>query len=234
MQGKENWKANKISAMELKSTINIILKDLEEARSIIDDLKNYPGVPAIQIELAKAKCRSAEDVIKLLTEYDIFSGQEPEPTTETKPITEPKPEPTTEPEPKPTIEPEPITETKPEPAKKQVHKKEIIADKFAPASSLNEQLGNANKNGTRGDIMKSRPVKELSEAIGINDRFYFIRELFSGDQKSYNETIEKLNIVNSIDEASELLATVTSQPDYAESFQQLLELVDRKLLSKDK
>ncbi|MCD4770040.1 MAG: procyclic acidic repetitive family protein [Bacteroidales bacterium] len=206
--------------MELKSTINIILKDLEEARLIIDDLKNYPGVPAIQIELAKAKCRSAEDVIKLLTEYDIITGREPEPAT--------KPEPTTE------SEPEPIIEPKPEPAKKPVHKKEIIADKFAPASSLNEQLGSADKKGGKGDIMKSRPVKELSEAIGINDRFYFIRELFSGDQKSYNETIEKLNIVNSIDEASELLATVTSQPDYAESFQQLLELVERKLLSKDK
>ncbi|MEZ5012335.1 MAG: hypothetical protein R2744_12485 [Bacteroidales bacterium] len=27
--------------MEIKSTINIILKDLEEARTLIDDLKNY-------------------------------------------------------------------------------------------------------------------------------------------------------------------------------------------------
>ena len=216
--------------MELKSTINIILNDLEEARLIIDDLKNYPGVPAIQVELAKAKCRSAEDVIKLLTEPDIFSGKQTEsqPTTisetsqKMKPVVEEVPE--KEPEPEPEAEP----------VEKPVREEKIIADRFAPASSLNEQLGSANKNGGRGDIIKSRPVKELSEAIGINDRFYYIRELFSGDRESYNETIEKLNMVVSIDEASELLATVTSQPDYAEPFQQLLELVDRKLLSKDK
>jgi len=220
--------------MELKSTINIILNDLEEARLIIDDLKKYPGVPAIQVELAKAKCRSAEDVIKLLTEPDIFSGKQTEsqPTTisetsqETKPVVEEVPEK----EPEPEAEPVP----KAEPVEKPVREEKIIADRFAPASSLNEQLGSASKNGGKGDIIKSRPVKELSEAIGINDRFYYIRELFSGDRERYNETIEKLNMVVSIDEASELLATVTSQPDYAEPFQQLLELVDRKLLSKDK
>lgn len=222
--------------MELKSTINIILKDLEEARSIIDDLKNYPGVPAIQVELAKAKCRSAEDVIKLITESETFSGQETiakaEKVQEPEPEIKPEPEPETEPEPEPETKPEP--EHKPEPVEKHVHKEKIIADKFPPPSSLNEQIGSAKENEGRGSIMKSRPVKDLSEAIGINDRFYFMRELFSNDRKIYNETIEKLNIVNSIDEASELLATVTSQPDYSEPFQQLLELVERKLLSKDK
>lgn len=228
MQGKENWKANKIPAMELKSTINIILKDLEEARSIIDDLKNYPGVPAIQVELAKAKCRSAEDVIKLITEPDTFSGQET--IAKAEKVQEPEPE--TKPEPEPETEPE--TKPEPEPVQKQVREKKIIADKFTPPSSLNEQIGSAKENEGRSSIMKSRPVKELSGAIGINDRFYFMRELFSNDREIYNETIEKLNIVNSIDEASELLATVTSQPDYSEPFQQLLELVERKLLSKDK
>ena len=56
--------------MDLKSTIAIILKDLEDARNILDDIKKYPDVPAIQVELAKAKCRSAGEVIKVLAEED--------------------------------------------------------------------------------------------------------------------------------------------------------------------
>ena len=63
--------------MDLKATIAIILKDLEEARNILDDLKNYPDVPAIQIELAKAKCRSAGEVIKVLGETTVEHDTQP-------------------------------------------------------------------------------------------------------------------------------------------------------------
>ena len=51
--------------MDLNSTIDIIIKDLNEAREIIDDLKKYPGVPELQVELAKSKCKSASEVIAL-------------------------------------------------------------------------------------------------------------------------------------------------------------------------
>jgi copper chaperone CopZ len=52
--------------MDFNATIDLIIKDLNEASEIIDDLKKYPGVPALQVELAKSKCRSAGDVIALL------------------------------------------------------------------------------------------------------------------------------------------------------------------------
>jgi hypothetical protein len=45
--------------MDFNTTIDLIIKDLNEASEIIDDLKKYPGVPALQVELAKSKCRSA-------------------------------------------------------------------------------------------------------------------------------------------------------------------------------
>ena len=51
--------------MDLNSTIDIIIKDLNEVREIIDDLKRYPGVPELQIEMAKSKCRSVSEVIAL-------------------------------------------------------------------------------------------------------------------------------------------------------------------------
>ena len=55
--------------MDFNTTIDIIIKDLKEAREIIDDLKNYPGVPRIQVELAKSKCKSAEEIIEFLKTY---------------------------------------------------------------------------------------------------------------------------------------------------------------------
>ena len=51
--------------MDLNSTIDIIIKDLNDVREIIDDLKKYPGVPELQIELAKSKCKSSSEVIAL-------------------------------------------------------------------------------------------------------------------------------------------------------------------------
>jgi len=52
--------------MDFNATIDLIIKDLQEAREIIDDLKKYQGVPVLQVELAKAKCKSAAEVIALL------------------------------------------------------------------------------------------------------------------------------------------------------------------------
>ena len=56
--------------MDFNATIDLIIKDLNEASEIIDDLKKYPGVPCLQVELAKSKCRSAGEVIALLKTYE--------------------------------------------------------------------------------------------------------------------------------------------------------------------
>ena len=45
--------------MDFNATIDLIIKDLNDASAIIDDLKKYQGVPALQVELAKSKCKSA-------------------------------------------------------------------------------------------------------------------------------------------------------------------------------
>ena len=57
--------------MDFNATIDIIIKDLNEAREIIDDLKKYPGVPELQVELAKSKCKSASEVIALLKNIPV-------------------------------------------------------------------------------------------------------------------------------------------------------------------
>jgi len=41
--------------------------------------------------------------------------------------------------------------------------------------------------------LKHEPIKDLRKAIGINDRFVFINELFRGDEATYERSIKTLN-----------------------------------------
>lgn len=51
------------------------------------------------------------------------------------------------------------------------------------------------------EILKETPVKDLRKAIGINDRFLFINELFRGDESVYERSIKTINSFNIYAEA---------------------------------
>jgi len=213
--------------MELKSTIDIILKDLDEARSLIDDLKNYPGVPRLQIELAKSKCRSAGDVIKLLGEIELH---EPDPGI--IPDAPVKEEPFTETISESLASDDSTKEKEPEHRDKGSDKK-IVADKFSHLSDrINEKIAGSRKDHGITEVSRSRPVADLKEAIGINDRFYFVREVFGGNQELYSKTLEELNSTSSIDMAREIILSATSEDSDSEAIDQLMEIVKRKFSSR--
>ncbi|HMO61307.1 MAG TPA: hypothetical protein PKA46_04470 [Ferruginibacter sp.] len=43
------------------------------------------------------------------------------------------------------------------------------------------------------DKLKDVPVKDLKKAIGVNDRFLYIKELFRGDEAMYERSIKTIN-----------------------------------------
>jgi len=43
------------------------------------------------------------------------------------------------------------------------------------------------------DMLTDTPVKDLKKAIGVNDRFLFINELFRGDEAMYERSIKTIN-----------------------------------------
>jgi hypothetical protein len=57
--------------------------------------------------------------------------------------------------------------------------------------SLNDQLGSGNTE--LGETLKETPIKDLRKAIGINDRFVFVNELFRGDEAMYERSIKTIN-----------------------------------------
>jgi hypothetical protein len=53
----------------------------------------------------------------------------------------------------------------------------------------------------RGDLFGDVPVKDLRDAIGINDKFQFIQELFRGDTDTYERSVKTINELHSLQEA---------------------------------
>ena len=85
-----------------------------------------------------------------------------------------------------------ITESKPiqiqQPEPTPVVKKNLVQGEF---TELNDSLNAPKKEVS--DSLKDSPIKDLRKAIGINDRFLFINELFQGDENMYERSIKTIN-----------------------------------------
>lgn len=64
--------------------------------------------------------------------------------------------------------------------------------------------------------LSSTPINDLNKAMGINDRFLTVNELFGGDNNAFNECVQKINGLGSYEEAkSYLLSEVTQKYDWS-------------------
>ena len=159
---------------------------------------------------------------------------------ETKPkAEEPKVEPVAKQEPKaePTIAPEPKVEAKPEPAPvpTPAPAPAPVAQPTAEPVRLGDVLGG--KTTTLADKMAddSAPtaafnrITDLRKAIGLNDKFLMIRDLFDGDAARYEDTITTLNEFDDLDECMiYIVENFVWNPD-SEGAKLLVSLIERKL-----
>jgi hypothetical protein len=106
--------------------------------------------------------------------------------------------------------------------------KSILADRFSSAGTLGEKISSERQDEVVSSVIHSKPISDIAAAIGINDKFYFIRELFSGDTIAYNDTVRRLNSAASLGEAMKILDESTvmgSDPAAQSSF---VDVVRRK------
>jgi hypothetical protein len=68
------------------------------------------------------------------------------------------------------------------------------------STSINDKL-KSGSSSELGSTLKGSPVKELRKAIGVNDRFVFINELFRGDEAMYERSIKTINNFRILPEA---------------------------------
>ena len=87
---------------------------------------------------------------------------------------------------------------------------------------------------TVGERLQHSSVRDLQSAIGINDKFLFVNELFGGSMEKYNRSIENLNDLKTLNGALIYLNELRIELQWNssnEAYKKLLELVHRKFES---
>jgi len=78
-------------------------------------------------------------------------------------------------------------------------KKEVHEQGTGGTTSVNEKLKQSRID--LGDALTEVPIRDLRKAIGVNDRYLFINELFRGDEVSYERSIKTINGFSILPEA---------------------------------
>jgi hypothetical protein len=78
--------------------------------------------------------------------------------------------------------------------------------------------------------LQSKPISNINSAIGINDKFKLMRDLFNEDTESYTKTINKLDTCNNFNEAFTYISTNFNWDMEDDSVQFILDLVRRKFI----
>lgn len=79
-------------------------------------------------------------------------------------------------------------------SKKEIH--EVIG---AQQPSLNDRLKQEKKE--LAHVLTGSPIKDLRKAIGVNDKFLFLNELFRGDEAMYERSLKTINNFHILPEA---------------------------------
>lgn len=154
---------------------------------------------------------------------------EPQAKVEPKPLPQPAstPAPQPTPKPKPQPAPKPMSQPTPKPMPQP-------APQSAP-TRLGDVLGGgvttlADK--MADDTQPTQPMNRISDlrrAIGLNDKFLMIRDLFDGDVARYEDTIDTLNEFDDLDECMiYIIENFAWNPD-SEGAKLLVSLIERKL-----
>ena len=104
-------------------------------------------------------------------------------------------------------------------------------DLFSTAEPTIGDVYSEQETETVAEKFHKESVNELREAIGINEKFLFINELFNGDMSKYNKAIDELDEMATYKGTETYLLELKVQHQWAEdnpAFIKLKELLKRK------
>ncbi len=85
------------------------------------------------------------------------------------------------------------------------NKQKSLGETFkSEQKSVYEQINQKNK-ATIADRIQQNPVRDLHTAIGLNDKFAFINDLFGGSMAEYSRAVDRLNGASGYNEAMVLI-----------------------------
>lgn len=93
---------------------------------------------------------------------------------------------------------------------------QTLADTIAPPHDIASEL------------RRNEPVTDLRQAIGLNDKFLLIRDLFGGDAQAYERAIETLNDFDDLDDCMIFIAEHYAWNPNSDGAKLMMELLERK------
>ncbi len=99
--------------------------------------------------------------------------------------------------------------------------------------SVNESIAQKGEDKSVVKKLSNTRIENLKSAIGINDKFYFINELFKGNSQAYEDVIYTLNNFKRFDDAIQYFSTLKFRYDWnteAEAYKKLIHFLERKFL----
>ncbi len=110
--------------------------------------------------------------------------------------------------------------------------KRTIADKYEGSSkSLHERIANMVEQKDLASKLQQNPIEDLTKAIKLNDKIWFINTLFGGDADLYRETVNRINQMDSLDEALQFLELNFKFDQREDSFKSFIEFIYRRFLN---
>ena len=117
------------------------------------------------------------------------------------------------------------------PGKEQRKDNKVLGEKLVTnKASFNEHIARKQPENKKKRSLTSPPISDIRKALGINDRFFFQRELFGGNGDLMNQTLDQLNQMNGIDDARNFLLANFSWDSENEAVIRFMELVERRFL----
>ena len=238
--------------MEFRNTLGALMADADELRALLGRLEKSESLSAIELDLVLEKLRHIYDlVLEIRTEVkpaekDITDKKATESTFDKN---EPVPEIISE-DPKELQEKsaedkqakdqwkeatrQQITKELKEqqsPHKEPEQKRAYVSDRFKTSNpTLNEELGGKGRGDDLSSKLVSKPISNITGAIGLNEKFELIKELFGGDKEMFERTVQVLNMAGSFVEAYNYLKDNFDWDMDSQYVQRLLELIRRKLI----
>lgn len=115
--------------------------------------------------------------------------------------------------------------------KKEESKSSLLLQFEDEIFSVNDSIAQKAKDKSLVKKLNSSRIENLKSAIGINDKFYFINELFSGNSHAYEDVIYTLNNFKRFEEAMQYVSTLKYRYDWktdTEAYQKLIHFLERK------
>lgn len=245
--------------MEFRNTLGAILADNEELTFLLQRLEKADELSALELDLVLQKLRNIYDLVldiqRSVGDANVHVPQRSGagPSSSNEPVMEIIKDDAEEEEKKrqaPVETKVKQTETSKEewkeatrqqitkelkeqepPHKEPEHKRTYVSDRFKTANpTLNEELAGKGKSDDLSSKLKSKPIGSITGALGLNEKFELIKELFDGNKEKFEKTMQILNMAGSFVEAYNYLEENFDWDMDSPYVQRLLELIRRKLI----